>query len=284
MYSSRPTSSLIISTYNWPEALSLSLKSVLTQKILPKEVIIADDGSAEATKFVIDSFRRVFPVPIKHVWHEDRGFRLAEIRNKAIISATGEYIIQIDGDIILHPHFVEDHLNFAKKNTFVRASRIYINKKKSEDMLVKGSSHISIFNKGINNFFSAIRMPFLWSLFEYRYKNKGSEIYEIHGCNMAYWKKDALAVNGYNETFCGWGPEDKEFVARLLNKGLRKRFLKLGAIAFHIHHKENAKTFLLANEDAFKQTREKKHVWCRNGILSEKALLESKQSLVFDNV
>lgn len=282
MEQKRPTSSLIISTYNWPEALSLSLKSVLAQKILPNEVIIADDGSTEETKFIIDSFRSIFPVPLKHVWHEDKGFRLAEIRNKAILAANGEYIIQTDGDIVMHPSFIDDHLKFAKQNTLVRASRIYISKDKSKSMLRTGSSAISAFSRGITNFFSAVRIPFLWRFFEYRYKNKGDEIYEIHGCNMAFWKGDALAVNGYNESFCGWGPEDKEFVARLLNRGVQKRFLKLGAVAFHIHHKENSRQFLVANENAFKQTRETKQIWCDTGILSNR-ILDLEKSFVFDN-
>src|SRR5690606_7255597 len=146
--------------------------------------------------------------------------------NRAIAIAESEYIIQIDCDIILHPYFVKDHLDFAKKGAFTRASRVYINEETSRRLLEVKTTNISVFRKGVSNFFSGIRIPFLRKFFESAYKSNGEELYEIHGCNMAFWKEDAIAVNGYNEDFEGWGPEDKEFVARLLNYGLKKRFLK----------------------------------------------------------
>ena len=108
------TSSLIIATYNWPGALDCCLRSVLLQRELPNEVVIADDGSRHDTRQVIDAYRKQMPVPLKHVWHEDEGFRLGMIRNKAMAAATGEYLIQVDGDLILHPMFVRDHLRAAR--------------------------------------------------------------------------------------------------------------------------------------------------------------------------
>jgi len=261
-----PTISLIISTYNWPEALELALLSVMAQSIMPAELIIADDGSDSRTKHIIDKFRKKIRIPINHVWHEDRGFRLAKIRNMAISQAIGDYIVQIDGDIIMHTHFIEDHMNFAQPGSFVRASRVYINKETSKKMIQHRLHTASAFSPGISNFFSALRVPFLWKYFEKTYKAKGDERYEIHGCNMAYWKKDAIKVNGYNEQFNGWGPEDKEFITRLLNIGLQKRFIKLGAVAFHLYHKESSKKFLKSNIAAFKEAIEQKSIFCELGI------------------
>lgn len=258
--------SLIISTYNWPEALELVLCSVANQTILPNEVIIADDGSREDTRQLIRKLTSSLNLPIKHVWHEDQGFRLAKIRNMAIASATGDYIIQIDGDIIIHPDFIADHLKFAKSGSFVRASRIYINEETSNIMLKTRHCKINAFSKGITNFFSALRVPLLWRFFENEYKNKGDERYEIHGANMAYWRQDAIRVNGYNEAFNGWGPEDKEFITRLLNTGIKKRFIKLGAVAFHIYHQENPKTFLEENVRIFKDAIANKRTVIENGI------------------
>ncbi|WP_449437582.1 galactosyltransferase-related protein [Pedobacter steynii] len=88
----------------------------------------------------------------------------------------------------------------------------------------------------------------------------------MHGCNMAFWRSDAIKVNGYNESFTGWGPEDKEFIARLLNIGVKKRFLKLGAVAFHIYHKENSRASLAENQRLFKETIALKKVYCEYGI------------------
>ena len=56
-------SALVISTYNWPEALELVLKSVRTQIVYPDEVIIADDGSTDETKKLINKNQKNdFPV------------------------------------------------------------------------------------------------------------------------------------------------------------------------------------------------------------------------------
>lgn len=261
-----PGSTLIISTYNWPEALELCLHSILQQKHLPDEVIVADDGSKAPTREVIEAFAQKSPVPVKHIWHEDDGFRLAAIRNKAIAAARYAYIIQIDGDIVMHPWFIADHLRFARENTFVRASRIYMDATLSKKKLLKKETKIKIWEKGVSNVTSAVRCPFLWRRFATTYKNTGAERYEIHGCNMAFWKKDAIKVNGYNEDFVGWGPEDKEFVARLLNSGMEKRFLKLGGIAFHIFHEENVKNRLSQNEYLMKEAIEQEHIYCKNGL------------------
>lgn len=255
---------LIIATYNWPQALDLVLKSVLIQTVMPDEVIIADDGSKTETRQLIESYQKTFPIPLIHVWHEDIGFRLSEIRNKAIAKAKYDYIVQIDGDIILHNEFIKDHNAFAQPKTFVRASRSYISKNKAGDILKKKKYKLSYFSSGITNRLSAVHFPAAWKLFEYTYKAK--EIYEIHGCNMAFWKDDVLSINGYNENFTGWGLEDKEFVVRMLNRGYKKRFIKLGAICFHIWHPENTKPNLKNNEIEFLNSINENKDFCKNGI------------------
>lgn len=258
--------SLIISTYNWAEALQLCLKSLLQQKCYPLEIIIADDGSDERTKAVVDAFKIISPVAVKHIWQADEGFRLAAIRNKAIAAAAGDYIIQIDGDELMHPFFVKDHVAFAKRKTFVRASRIYLNATLSQKMLSGHKLKVDLFSKGLSNKTSAIRLPFLWPFFETTYKNKGDERFEIHGSNMAYYKEDALLVNGYNEMFVGWGPEDKEFVARLLNAGVKKRFIKLGGLVYHLHHKNKSKSRLAFNESLLKEAICSNIKFCAKGL------------------
>ncbi len=258
--------SLILSTYNWPEALDLCLKSIMLQTKLPDEILIADDGSTSSTLNIIRKHQLSSKIPIHHIWHEDNGFELAKIRNKAIAKAIGDYIIQIDGDLILNSYFIYDHIKFARKNSFVRASRIYMDKSLSTKKLANQITSVNPLEKGISNFFSSIRIPFLWRYFETNYKTQGDELWEIHGCNMAYWREDAIQVNGYNEDFKGWGPEDKEFVARLLNSGKQKRFLKLGGIVFHIHHQVNKKENLKRNEEIFENTKKNNTTYCDNGI------------------
>ncbi len=257
-----PSTSLIISTYNWPEALKLCLKSVEKQNILPNEVIIADDGSTEETKKIIDQIRPYFPVPIIHSWIEDKGFRLAKARNEALKIARYGYILQIDGDIILDKNYVQDQLRFAEKDVFVRGSRVLLSSKASFKMFEGEIENPSVFMKGAINFFNGIRIPLLSKLISF----KRLSIIGIRGCNMAYWKEDAFKVNGYNEDIQGWGREDSEFIARLVNNGIYKRNLRFGGIQYHIYHKEHDRKLLTKNDNILSRTMKEKLVYCKSGL------------------
>lgn len=266
------STSLLISTYNWPAALELCLKSILLQVQLPDEVIIADDGSASETKELIDKYRDIFPVPLKHVWHPDNGFQLAAIRNKAILASSHEYIIQIDGDLILHPYFIKDHARLATPCKFVSGSRLLLPKAYSEELLAKRKlpAYRDLFIYG-NNRLNALRIPILTDLLAPRYKR--SNKYYVKGCNMAFWRQDLLEVNGYNEGIVGWGKEDSEIAVRLINKGMNRLFIKFGGVCYHIHHKIACRSRHEINEDILQKTIDSRLVRCEKGI--ENHILES---------
>jgi glycosyltransferase involved in cell wall biosynthesis len=211
----KPSSTLLIATYNWPQALEQTLLSIKRQVMLPNEVIIADDGSKEETTKLITGFQTGFPVPLRHIWQPDEGFKLGQIRNKAIAAATGEYLIQIDGDLILHPSFVKDHVQAARPGHFIGGSRVLLSEELSQQMFKSKQAAISIFEKGVRNKFNAIHAPAVARLIELFKKEKG--LYNLRGCNMSFWRKDLLAVNGYNEDITGWGREDTELVIRLIS-------------------------------------------------------------------
>ena len=224
--------SLIISTYNWPLAIDLVLKSVLRQSVMPGEVIIADDGSMDDTKALIQSYQALFPVPLIHLWHADAGFRKTIILNKSYKEAQSDYIIQIDGDIILHPHFIRDHLTYRELGYYIKGSRGRLTKEVTEKILLSKKIDFTLFHPGIKSRFNTTRLPFA-SKFLY---GKGNNSRKVKGCNFAVWKNDFVAVNGYNNDVCGWGHEDIELAARLVNYGVKQRHLKLAAVCFHIHH------------------------------------------------
>lgn len=233
-----PGCSILISTYNWPDALSLCLKSVMLQIVKPDEIIICDDGSADETKNLIDDFKGSCKIPLKHIWQPDEGFQLAKIRNKGFAAASKEFIIQIDGDLILHPKFVQDHLLFAQEGYFTTGSRVLLSEESTVQLINEKNTALDFKKIKYKNFFNKYRAPFLWELLATNYKNKGTKKYYVKGCNMAFWKKDILSVNGYNEDFLGWGREDSEIAIRLINTGVKKRFLKFGGIAYHLYHAE----------------------------------------------
>lgn len=255
--------SLIISTYNWPDALNLVLKSISTQIMMPTEVIIADDGSRPDTKELIDRWKPNLPVPLIHVWQEDNGFQLAKIRNKAITKATGDYLISIDGDMVLSPYFVIDHLQFAKPNTFVQGGRVIVSQQKSAEAFEHQELKLNFLTSGISNRKNALRLIPLAKLISYFETTK---LDRIRGCNQAFWRHDLLKVNGFNEAMVGWGREDSELAVRLFNSGVKRRNLKFAAPAYHLYHKENNRDRLNENDQLLKDAIQNSAHFCDKGI------------------
>ena len=247
--------SLVIATYNWSEALGVVLASVRAQAVLPGEVVIADDGSGDATRELIVRESASFPVPLRHVWHEDDGFRLGAIRNKAMAAATGEYIVQLDGDLVLHPRFVESHVEFAERGSYVQGSRAMLDARRTEETLRAGRVVAGAFSPGVRNRVNALHLPWLSPLIG----GPTDPLRRTRGCNMAFWRADVVRVNGYNEEIAGWGREDSELAARLQNSGVRRRNLKFSAVAWHLHHRTQPQDALGRNHDIYERT-------CREGL------------------
>lgn len=252
---------LLISTYNWPQALELVLSSVARQTRMPDEIIIADDGSGAETEQLISSLKSQYNLPIKHIWHEDKGFRKSLILNKSVKNIDSEYIIEIDGDIIIHPCFIEDHLKAAQPGFFIQGSRSMITEEKTAEILTNKQIDLSFFSSGLNSRFNALRCPLLSFLFVLSPSNP----FHIKGCNLAFWKKDYIAINGYYNGFKGWGGEDYEFGARLLHSGIKRKRLKMSALAFHIFHRISSRTNTEANDTIYRKTMAEKSTYNDDG-------------------
>lgn len=230
--------SLLVSTYEKPVWLKVCLESVRRQVVLPHEVVICDDGSGEETIKLIDELRKDFPIPIVHVWQPNKGHTgVSSIRNQGIVKCSGDYIIQIDGDMLLHPYFVADHISFSKKGCYLKGTRTYLSEKISKEILKKGEPmEISFWTAdGVEKRrTNLLRIPMFAKLLASRYgKNSTAAI----GCNVSFWRDDAIRINGYDEGFDGfWGVEDEDFGSRLIRSGIEKRYLKFCGNAFHIWH------------------------------------------------
>lgn len=253
---------LILSTYNSPQVLALCLESIRRQKRLPDEVIVGDDGSTDETRQLIESFQQDFPVPLIHVWQKDEGFQLAKIRNKCIAQAKHEYIIQIDGDIILHPMFVSDHLEFAKPNHFLKGTRLSIGERLTAQFRESGRYFIpTVFSCGISRRPNAVRCMTAARYLAPRRKKSVSL-----GANMSYWRDDAIAINGYDEAFIGWGGEDYDFALRLLNAGKQRLSLKFAALCYHLWHREADMSNVEENTERYRRQHKEQMVKCTKGI------------------
>lgn len=257
------TCSLIITTYNSPLALHLCLNSILKQTYLPHEIIIADDGSSNETKNMIEDFKNLNThLNILHVWQEDEGFRASKSRNNAAKIASGEYLIYIDGDMILHQYFINDHIKNAKKNTYLQGSRVLLKKKLTEKIYKdKVFQQPSFFSKETKNNLNGLYCKFLSYIFSQFSKNTQRG---IKSCNFSFFKSDLLKVNGFNEDFITWGREDSEFITRFYNSGINRKNLKFAGIQYHLYHNEGSSNS--KNDALLQKAIDEKLTWCENGI------------------
>lgn len=260
------TVSLIITTYNRPDALAHVLQSVMQQSHLPDEIIVADDGSTEDTAQVVQAAARQSLAPIRHVWQPDEGFRAAQSRNRALAVAMGEYIIMIDGDMLLHPEFIADHLRIAQKGVWVQGSRVLLSPELTERIVAQDLPNPCVFSgslNGIEKKHASWRSPLICTWWA---KHLSQSQKSVKTCNLAVFREDALRVNGFNNEFVSWGCEDDEFVARLHHAGVKRANLRWGGIAYHLWHKISNRAALPKNQALLQQTLSQKLTRCENGV------------------
>jgi len=229
--------SLVITTYNNPLGLKKAAEGASHQTRPPDEVIIADDGSDEKTAEAVKHFAEYAPFPVIHVRQEDRGFRAAMIRNKAISISSGDYIVLLDGDCVMNRHFVADHERMSEEGCFIQGKRILVNKNAvaAFDYRIADSwptlMFMALLGK-ITNAHHLLRLTYYPG-----FKNR--KLKGIKSCNMSFFRKDIIAVNGFNEDFEGWGNEDSELACRFFKYGLFKKVHPFMAVCFHLWHPSN---------------------------------------------
>jgi len=224
--------SLIISTYNKPRYLEQVFKSISKFADYPNEILIADDGSTEETAYLIKKYQSEFPVPLIHVRQEDKGFRLSRSRNNGVIKSSGDYLIFIDDDLILHPKFITDHRKHAEKGYFYCGSRVRLGIKKTAAIMANPRNIVSYWENDIKSRLNAIRIPFLHTIIKgpiYTHKR-------LRGCHMAFWKEDLVKINGFDERYASWGREDSDIAMRMMHARVKRINFKWAAICYHLHH------------------------------------------------
>lgn len=215
--------SIIVTTFNWPEALEVNLRSVLAQTREPDEIIVADDGSNSKTAEVVGKVLKSSRIKWRHVWHEDKGIRQARIKNLGVKYSGSDYLIFVDHDVVMHPAFIADHLSAAEKGIFLQGKRCFLPVDYTERVLVNGFGSLpSPFLRGLENKKNAYRSPFLHRLFCRRKSFQKS----LRGCNLSMHRTDFLMVDGYDETFDQlWGREDSDICYRLFHNKIKVRNL-----------------------------------------------------------
>lgn len=256
--------SVIVTTYNRPDALEKVIAALLSQTRPPDEILVADDGSGPETRELITSLQSNSGPPLHHVWQEDEGFRLSRIRNKAVLKSKGDYLILLDGDCIPTRFFVADHLALAEKGCFFQGKRALVNRKLAKGFDFNAASSFirmlcQAVSGGISNAHHIVRIPFFPS-------SRNRKMSGVRGCNMGFFKADVEAVNGFNHEFTSWGREDSEFVARFFKYGVKRKENPFRAVCFHLWHRENKGTCSAKNEELLKQALSSDAWYCAHGL------------------
>jgi GT2 family glycosyltransferase len=257
---------VLLATYNWPEALSMCLHALNAQSDGRFEVVVADDGSRSDTAVLIQQFQNMSRFALRHVWQEDDGFRKAKILNTAIHQARGEYLVFLDGDCLVQPDFIARHRDLARRGHLVTGSRVLLNDVQTQKMLAQQRlagllQEVWSFARFKRQLFllrsqGAVNkcLPFVMKFPFSRFRVYSHFVWRrIKGCNMACWKSDADKVGGFDEALTGWGHEDADFVFRLQDAGVRRTSGAWATEVLHLHHKIGDKSQEQANAQRVRQ-------------------------------
>lgn len=237
--------SFIVLTYNRADTLLAVLRSLASQCGPEHEVLVADDGSRQDQVAMLYSQCPAFHCPVRHVWHADTGFTAAAARNLGAHESTGDYLVFLDGDCVPNRTFVQSHERLAQIGRFVNGSRVLLSARLTEAVL-RGEIDLpaqsatfwlmSRLKRDSNKLLHVL--PWRWSLFRLK---QGFEWHGIRSCNLGVWREDFLRVNGFDETFEGWGHEDADLVLRLSHLGVHRKNGFLATEVYHLWHRENAR-------------------------------------------
>ncbi|MDH4450926.1 MAG: glycosyltransferase family 2 protein [Rhodoferax sp.] len=234
--------SVVVTTYNRSDALHCVLTALDAQTDKNFEVVVADDGSDEGHVASIQSSPHTWRFPLVHVWHPDVGFTASKVRNLGVAQARGDYLVFLDGDCVPDVDFVHRHRTLSQPGCFVNGSRVLLSepftRRVTQGKVVLAPRPWWVWwgwrlAGNCSKVAGTFRLPDFALRLQRQFRWKG-----IRSCNMAVWKKDYIAVNGFDETFVGWGHEDADFVLRLHNAGLVRKDGFFATEVYHLWHRE----------------------------------------------
>lgn len=268
---------LAITTHARADALARVLAGVAVQSRAPDELLIAEDGEDPETATMLARYAAArgagtgdAPPPPRHLRQPHQGFRVARLRNLAIAAATGDYLVFIDGDMLLHPLFLEDHLRCARRGWWTQGVRVPLDATATRRALAApaGLADAPALPGPFGRGRFGLRRAALWHAprLQRPLRAIGAPVLAVKSCNQGFWRDDLLRVNGFDERFEGWGSEDKELCARLGHAGVRRQALLGGGIACHLHHPPAARGRRAFNESLLAATRAARTIRCTRGV------------------
>lgn len=269
---------VIVTTYNNPVALELTLHALCQQSTKVGKLCIADDGSASPTRDVIESFVQNHPeIEVRHLWQEDNGFLKNILLNKAVASSNAEYLIFIDGDCVAGPDFIARHISLASPKRFCSGSVIRLTQENTDGMnadLIESGKPFSL--DWLKDHGQIDRIGTYLKTNPYGFAIGGllesiSPVKKVwNGGNSSGWRSDILAVNGFDESL-RYGAEDVELGQRMKNNGVKGRHIRYTAPLLHLEHPRGYADMeqLKKNKAYVQYIKKTKCVWTNNGIVKQ---------------
>jgi glycosyltransferase involved in cell wall biosynthesis len=263
--------SIIITTFNREDALDAVLRSLEGQRDQDFEVLVADDGSSPATAALSRRWKtKIGNGHLTHVWHEHRGFRAGEIRNRAVRTSRGVYIIFLDGDCLTRPDLVATHRKLAEPGWFVTGNRALLTKSLTDAVLTKKLEPEQwgiadwLWQRligGVNRLLPLFSIP----LGPLR-KLRPQAWQDARSANLAVWRQDLERVDGFDARFSGWGKEDSDLLVRLLHAGVRRKDGAFATGVLHLWHPDADRSQLAENERRLTRVIESRRVRAEKGM------------------
>ncbi len=238
--------SVIIAVYKDIEALNLMINALKKQTYKNFEVIVAEDNNSDEMKQYIKSINGI---DVKHTFQEDLGVRKSRSQNNAILKSSGEYLVFLDGDMIPYTTFLEGHVSLAKDGYVLSGRRVNL-----DETFTKKFRSGELDPEQLEKHYFSMGLPLMFNK-ESRYEqgiyiNPNSFIYKtfianrkrnvkLLGCNFSCFKKDMVAINGFDESYGESSlSDDMDLDWRFKAYGLKFLSCKNVANAFHLYHKK----------------------------------------------
>ena len=243
---------VVVTTYNRPDALAAAMAGYFAQSTLDFELLVADDGSTNETRILVEKHAARAPFPLRHVWQEDRGFRPGAARNRAAACATTDYLIFVDGDCVPAPDFVRQHQLFAEPGFFLSGNRVLVAKAFTQHVLAaqlpihqwRASRWLRAWlTRDVNRVLPLLTLP------DGKFRKRSPDRWEgVKTCNLSLWRSDFVRVNGFDEAYSGWGLEDSDLAIRLIRAGIHHKSLRFATPVFHLWHREADRRGMVENQ------------------------------------
>lgn len=262
--------SVVITTYNRSDALLQVLQALCQQDDPRFEVIVADDGSRPEHIEAILSSPAAQALKLVHVWHPDVGFTASRVRNRGVGASSGDYLVFMDGDCVPEVDFIRQHRQLAQPGFFVNGSRVMLSRALTDAALQRSASvsgnpwwrWLAWRLRGdASKLTGLLRLPDAAYRVQTGFKWKG-----IRSCNMGVWRKDFDTVDGFDESFVGWGHEDADFVLRLHNAGVGRKNGFCATEVYHLWHQEYSRAQESVNAATVRERMQSGEILPREGF------------------